>query len=38
MGDQTHGWMIVAQAKANGLALLVSPDEEIEKHYLRTAW
>ena len=30
--------MIVAQAKANGLALLISADEEIEKHYPRTAW
>jgi hypothetical protein len=30
--------MIVAQAKANGLAVLISPDEEIEKHYPRTAW
>jgi PIN domain nuclease of toxin-antitoxin system len=30
--------MIVAQAKANGLALLVSADEEIKSHYPRTAW
>lgn len=30
--------MIVAQAKANGLALLISADEEIEKHYPRTVW
>jgi PIN domain nuclease of toxin-antitoxin system len=30
--------MIVAQAKANGLALLVSADEEIRSHYPRTAW
>lgn len=30
--------MIVAQAKANGLALLVSADEEIRNHYPRTAW
>jgi PIN domain nuclease of toxin-antitoxin system len=29
---------IVAQAKANGLATLVSADEEIRKHYPRTAW
>lgn len=30
--------IIVAQAKANGLALLVSADEEIAKHYPRTVW
>jgi PIN domain nuclease of toxin-antitoxin system len=30
--------MIVAQAKANGLALLVSADEEIRSHYPRAAW
>lgn len=30
--------MIVAQAKANGLAALVSADEEIGKNYPRTAW
>jgi PIN domain nuclease of toxin-antitoxin system len=30
--------MIVAQAKANGLAMLVSADEEIRNHYPRTAW
>jgi PIN domain nuclease of toxin-antitoxin system len=30
--------MIVAQAKANGLAPLVSADEEIAKHYPRTIW
>lgn len=30
--------MIVAHAKANGLASLVSADEEIAKHYLRTVW
>jgi PIN domain nuclease of toxin-antitoxin system len=30
--------MIVAQPKANGLALLVSADEEIRSHYPRTAW
>jgi PIN domain nuclease of toxin-antitoxin system len=30
--------MIVAQAKANGLAPLVSADEEIKKNYPRTAW
>ncbi len=30
--------VIVAQAKANGLALLVSADEEIGKHYPRTVW
>lgn len=30
--------MIVAHAKANGLALLVSADDEIQKHYPRTVW
>lgn len=30
--------MIVAQAKANGLASLISADEEIAKHYPRTVW
>jgi PIN domain nuclease of toxin-antitoxin system len=30
--------IIVAQAKANGLASLVSADEEISKHYPRTIW
>jgi PIN domain nuclease of toxin-antitoxin system len=30
--------MIVAQAKANGLAPLVSADEEIKKNYPRTVW
>jgi PIN domain nuclease of toxin-antitoxin system len=30
--------MIVAQAKANGLALLVSSDAEIAAHYPRTIW
>lgn len=30
--------MIVAQAKANGLASLVSADEEIRAHYPRTVW
>jgi PIN domain nuclease of toxin-antitoxin system len=30
--------MIVAQAKANGFAHLVSADQEIAKHYLRTIW
>lgn len=30
--------MIVAQAKANGLAPLISADEEIRKHYLRAIW
>jgi len=30
--------MIVAHAKANGLAPLVSADEEIQKHYPRTVW
>ncbi|MGH9587696.1 MAG: type II toxin-antitoxin system VapC family toxin [Acidobacteriaceae bacterium] len=30
--------MIVAQAKTNGLAPLVSADEEIEQHYPRTIW
>lgn len=29
---------IVAQAKANGLAPLVSADEEIRKHYPRAVW
>ena len=30
--------IIVAQAKANGLAPLISADEEIAKHYPRTVW
>ena len=30
--------MIVAQAKANGLAYLVSADQEIQENYLRTVW
>ncbi|MGC2162044.1 MAG: type II toxin-antitoxin system VapC family toxin [Silvibacterium sp.] len=30
--------MIVAQAKANGFALLVSADEEIRQHYPRAIW
>lgn len=30
--------MIVAQAKANGLAHLISADEEIARHYPRTLW
>ena len=30
--------MIVSQAKANGLAALVSSDEEIGRHYPRTVW
>jgi len=30
--------MIVAQAKANGFAWLVSSDEQIVKHYPRTVW
>jgi PIN domain nuclease of toxin-antitoxin system len=30
--------MIVAQAKANGVAPLVSADEEIKKNYPRTVW
>lgn len=30
--------MIVAHAKANGLAFLVSADEEIAEHYSRTIW
>lgn len=30
--------MIVAQAKANGLAPLVSADEEIQERYPRTLW
>nr|WP_286676406.1 PIN domain-containing protein [Paracidobacterium acidisoli] len=29
---------IVAQAKANGLAPLISSDEEIRKHYPRAVW
>ena len=30
--------MIVANAKANGFAWLISADEEIRKHYPRTVW
>lgn len=30
--------IIVAQAKANGLALLVSADEEVREHYPRAVW
>ena len=30
--------MIVAQAKTNGLAPLISADKEIAKHYPRTVW
>ncbi|MGH9600172.1 MAG: type II toxin-antitoxin system VapC family toxin [Terracidiphilus sp.] len=30
--------MIVAQAKANGFAWLISSDEEMPKHYPRTVW
>ncbi len=30
--------MIVAQAKANGLAFLITADEEIERHYPRSIW
>ena len=30
--------IIVAQAKANGLAFLISADEEIGKHYPRAVW
>jgi PIN domain nuclease of toxin-antitoxin system len=30
--------MIVAQAKANGLAFLVTADEEIGQHYSRSVW
>jgi PIN domain nuclease of toxin-antitoxin system len=30
--------MIVAQAKANGFAWLISSDEQIRKHYPRTVW
>jgi PIN domain nuclease of toxin-antitoxin system len=30
--------MIVAQAKANGFAWLISTDEEMRKHYPRTVW
>jgi PIN domain nuclease of toxin-antitoxin system len=30
--------LIVANAKANGFAWLISADEEIRKHYPRTVW
>lgn len=30
--------IIVAQAKTNGLAFLISADEEIRKNYQRTVW
>ncbi len=30
--------IIVANAKANGLAYLISADEDIRKHYQRTVW
>lgn len=30
--------IIVAQAKANGLAWLISTDEQIAEHYQRTVW
>jgi PIN domain nuclease of toxin-antitoxin system len=30
--------IIVAQARLNGLAPLISSDEEIAKHYPRTVW
>jgi PIN domain nuclease of toxin-antitoxin system len=30
--------MIVANAKANGFAWLITADEEIRKHYPRTVW
>lgn len=30
--------IIVAQAKANGFAFLISSDERIAKHYPRTVW
>lgn len=30
--------IIVAHAKANGLAFLISTDEEIAKHYSRAVW
>lgn len=30
--------IIVANAKANGLAYLISADEHIQKHYQRTVW
>lgn len=30
--------IIVAQAKANGLASLISADEQIAQHYPRTVW
>jgi PIN domain nuclease of toxin-antitoxin system len=30
--------IIVAHAKANGFAPLVSADQEIQQHYLRTIW
>jgi PIN domain nuclease of toxin-antitoxin system len=41
----TEGWtrdpfdrMIVAQAKANGFAWLISSDEKFKRHYPRTVW
>ena len=30
--------IIVSQAKANGLAPLISPDEAIQKNYIKTVW
>jgi PIN domain nuclease of toxin-antitoxin system len=30
--------IVVAQAKSNGLAALISADEEIAAHYARTVW
>jgi PIN domain nuclease of toxin-antitoxin system len=30
--------LIVANAKANGFAWLISADEEIARHYPRTVW
>ena len=43
--SRSEGWtrdpfdrVIVAHAKANGLAYLISADEEIRKHYQRAVW
>jgi hypothetical protein len=30
--------MIVAQARADGLAVLISADEDIKRNYPRTVW
>jgi PIN domain nuclease of toxin-antitoxin system len=34
----TFDRIIVAQAKTNGLAFLISADEDVAKHYQRTVW